>query len=117
MPRKTLACVSLLAYIALPYTAHAQERSLTTRELVQLALERNRDLSAARERVAEAQGLLRQAGVRQNPTLELEGTTGQPLGTHGEEEYSAGFFQPVELGGKRGKRIAVGSAGVTLAQA
>ncbi len=95
----------------------AQDRPRTTHDLVQLALDRNRDLLAARQRVAEAQGLLRQAGVRLNPTVELEAGTGRPLGTHGEQDFSASYFQPIETAGKRSKRVAVGQTGVTLAEA
>ncbi len=85
--------------------------------LVRNALERNRELQAARRRIEEAQGLLRQAGVRLAPTVEFEGATGRPLGTHGEEEYSAGFFYPVQTAGKRQKRVQVARAGLDLARA
>lgn len=95
----------------------AQDRPRTTREIVQYALEQNRELQAARQRVEEAQALLRQAGVRLNPTLEFEGATGRPLGTHGEQEYSAGYFQPIETAGKRDKRTVVGQQSVMSAEA
>lgn len=95
----------------------AQERARTPAEVVQLAIEQNRELQAARQKVVEAQGLLRQAGVRLNPTLEIEGASGRPFGSRSEQEYSAGYFQPIELGGKRDKRTAVGQYGVTIAQA
>ena len=62
----------------------AQDRPRTTTELVQLALENNRDLLAARERVAEARGLLRRAGVRPNPTVEVDYGTGRPVGSGGD---------------------------------
>ena len=88
-----------------------------TRELVQLALERNRDLLAARERVAEARGLLRRAGVRPSPTVELDYGTGRPVGAPGDEQASVSYFHPIELGGKRGKRQAVGVGGVAAAEA
>jgi cobalt-zinc-cadmium efflux system outer membrane protein len=97
--------------------AQAQDRPLTTAEVVQRALERNRDLLSARERVAEAQGLRRQAGMRLAPTVEIEAGTGRPLGTRGEEEYSASYFQPIETAGKRAKRVTVSQHSVTLAEA
>lgn len=96
-------------------TTHVQAQSLDT--LVQTAFERSREILATRQRLVEAQGLLRQAGVRPNPTLEIEGGTGRPLGTQGEEEYSAGYFQPIELGGKRDKRKRVAEVSVELAKA
>src|SRR5581483_5219385 len=94
----------------------AQDRPRTSTEIVQMALEQNRELQAARQRVVEAQALQRQAGVRLSPTLEVEAASGRPLGTHGEQEYSAGYFQPIETGGKREKRLAVSASGVRLAE-
>lgn len=86
-------------------------------ELVRIAIERNREFLALRQRVTEAEALLRQAGVRPAPTLELEGGTGRPLGTVGEEEYSAGYFHPIETLGKRDKRIRVAQKSLELAEA
>lgn len=117
MTRNVRASACLLTSLLLGVgSARAQDRPLTTADVVQRALERNRDLLAARQRVAEAQGLLRQAGVRLAPTVEIEAGTGRPLGTLGEEEYSASYFHPIETAGKRAKRIAVGRQGVTLAE-
>jgi len=93
---------------------HAQN---SLNELVQGALDRNREVLAVRQRLNEAQGLLHQAGVRPNPTLEINAGTGRPLGTVGEEEYSAGYFHPLELGGKRDKRMRVAELSVELAKA
>ena len=118
MTRRVRASACLLAsLLAGAAGAAAQTRPLTTAEVVQLALARNRDLTAARERVAEARGLLRQAGVRLAPTVEVEAATGRPLGTHGEEEFTAGYFQPIETAGKRGKRITVSGHNVAVAEA
>ena len=97
--------------------AQAQNAANNLDALVQSALANNRELLATRLRLAEAEGLLRQAGVRPNPTLEIEGGTGRPLRTTGEEEYSAGYFHPIELGGKREKRRRVAEVSVDLAKA
>src|SRR5581483_4630222 len=80
--------------------------------LIQEAFARNRELLAVQQRVAEARGLLRQAGVRPVPTIETNGASGRPLGTVGEEEYSVGYFQPIETGGKRPKRLLVAEKGL-----
>lgn len=85
-------------------------------QLVQQAFERNREILAARQRVEEARGLLRQAGVRPVPTVEVNAGSGRPLGTQGEEEYTVGYFQPIETGGKRSKRVAVAEKGLELAE-
>jgi cobalt-zinc-cadmium efflux system outer membrane protein len=86
-------------------------------DLIQTALERNRELAAVRQRVAEARGLLKQAGVRPASSLQLGGVTGRPLGSPGKEEYSAGYSVPVELGGKRDRRLQVADKLVGLAEA
>ena len=70
--------------------------------------------------VRQAHGLARQAAARPNPTASVEmenfNGTGPYRGTGvAETTYSVGL--PVELGGKRGARIAAGRAGVDAARA
>ena len=86
-------------------------------DLVRIAIERNRELQATQQRVVEARGLLRQAGIRPAPSLQFEGATGRPSGSPGEEEYAAGYSQPLEMAGKRDKRVRVAEKGVALAEA
>jgi cobalt-zinc-cadmium efflux system outer membrane protein len=86
-------------------------------QLIQQAFEQNREVLAAQQRVAEARGLLRQAGVRPAPTVESNAASGRPLGTKGEEEFAVGYFQPIEVGGKRPKRVLVAEKGLELAEA
>ena len=86
-------------------------------DLVRAGIANNKDLAAVRERIAEAKGLARQAGVRPAPTLELSGATGKPLGTIGQEEYGAGYSQPIETFGKRGKRVRVAEYSIAIAEA
>jgi cobalt-zinc-cadmium efflux system outer membrane protein len=89
----------------------------TVDELVRAGIANNKDLAAVRERIAEAKGLTRQAGVRPSPTLGLNGATGKPLGTIGEEVYGAEYSQSVETFGKRGKRIRVAEFSIGIAEA
>jgi len=89
----------------------------TVDDLVRAGIANNKDLAAVRERIAEAKGLTRQAGVRPAPTLGLNGATGKPLGTIGEEQYGAEYSQPVESFGKRGKRIRVAEFSIGIAEA
>ena len=117
MRHSVLSALIVACGVALAQTATAQDRALSTRDLVQLAGTRNRDVLAAKQRIAEAQGVVRQSGVRLNPTVEIEAGTGRPLGTQGEEEFSASYFHPFELGSKRDKRIDVAEKGVAVAQA
>ena len=91
--------------------------ALGAADLVEMAIQRNRDFLAVRERIAETQGLLRQAGIRPAPALEIEESTGRPLGTKGEEAFSAAYFHTVETFGKRAKRIAVAQKSTDMADA
>src|SRR5262249_27545977 len=86
-------------------------------QLIEEAFDRNREILAARQRVQEAEGLLRQAGVRPVPTMEANAGSGRPLSSQGEQEYTVGYFQPIETGGKRSKRVAVAEKGLQLAEA
>ncbi len=86
-------------------------------QLIQQSLAQNREIQAVQQRLAEARGRLRQAGNRPAPTLESNAGSGRPLGTTGEEEYSIGYFQPIETGGKRPKRLLVAEKEVELADA
>jgi cobalt-zinc-cadmium efflux system outer membrane protein len=89
----------------------------TVDDLVRAGIANSKDLPAVRERIAEAKGLTRQAGVRPAPTLGLNGATGKPLGTIGEEQYGAEYSQAVETFGKRGKRIRVAEFSIGIAEA
>jgi cobalt-zinc-cadmium efflux system outer membrane protein len=95
----------------------APSTSSTVDDLVRAGIANNKDLAAIRERLAEAKGLTRQAGVRPAPTLGLSGATGKPLGTLGEEQYGTEYSQPIETFGKRGKRIRVAEFSIGIAKA
>lgn len=98
--------------------AKPQERSQTTLEdLVRTSLDRNREVQALRQRVAQARGLARQAGMHPAPSLEAEGLSGRPLGSTGDQEFTAAFLQPVEAFGKRKNRVSVADSAVALAEA
>ena len=85
-------------------------------QLVQTALARNAELLAARQRITEAQGLLRQSGFRTNPSIDASIGNGRILGSAGEREISLGYNHVFELGGKRERRVEVSEIGVQLAQ-
>ncbi len=111
--KRVFSVWAALAALAAP----AQTPALGSEDLVRLANQRNREFLAGKQRVAEAQGLLRQAGVRPNPTIEIQQSTGRPLGTRGEGEFSSGYFHTFETFGKRTKRLDVARKGVDLAEA
>lgn len=80
---------------------------LTVERLVELGGSRRADLLAARQRLAIAEGRLRQAQLRPNPTLDTEYGSPRFLGGEAESDFSAGVSQVFETGGKRSKRVAV----------
>jgi cobalt-zinc-cadmium efflux system outer membrane protein len=102
--------------MAIPVWAQTDQASPSS-VLLEKAIENNRELLAVRQRVEEARGLLRQAGVRPAPTLETSAATGRPLATVGEEQFGFGIAQTFETAGKRSKRIRVAEAQLALAGA
>ena len=115
----TTGVLSMSVVLLLPFALHAQGPGggVGMNDLVRLAIENNRELAALRQRLPEARGLRRQAETRPVPTLEFSGTTGRPLGTVGEEQYSASYNYTVETGDKRSRRIEVAELGIALVQA
>ena len=125
MPKTKRALVKCLALVLLwavigslapKVWAQGAQPQLTGNDLVEIALKRNGEYLALTQRVTEARALLRQAGVRLAPTVEVEVSTGKPLRSPGEEEYSAGYYQPIETAGKRDKRMQVAEKAIELAQ-
>ncbi|MGI8642308.1 MAG: TolC family protein [Pyrinomonadaceae bacterium] len=80
---------------------------LNIERLIELGQSRRTDLLAARQRLAIAEGRLRQAGFRPNPTLDTEYGSPRFLGGDAESDLSVGVTQVFELGGKRSRRVAV----------
>ena len=116
MPWKVSAALLLLPLGTMAAPPQPGGEAHAAKDLIQTAIERNREILALKQRVVEARALLRQAGVRPPSSVQLNGATGSPLGSPGKEEYSAGYSQPIETGGKRDKRIAVAEKGVILAE-
>jgi len=109
-----------LAAILLSWTAALGQEPGTeysAKKLVETALQRNREYLAARAKVTEADALLRQAGIRPTPSLEIETASGKLLGSPGESIYSAAYFQTIETGGKRDRRIDVAEKAKAVAEA
>ena len=98
----------------------AAEPAPPYRELLAQAQSSAPRLAEAEAGVRQAQGLARQAAARPNPTASVEmenfSGTGPYRGTGvAETTFSVGL--PIELGGKRGARVAAGRAGVDAARA
>jgi outer membrane protein, heavy metal efflux system len=86
-------------------------------DLVRRALASNGELAAVRIEIERARARLQQAGLRPNPTLDFEQTTGRFTGAPGESEISVGLAMPLELGGKRSKRIELAQAELEAVEA
>jgi cobalt-zinc-cadmium efflux system outer membrane protein len=86
-------------------------------DLVRRALTSNGELAAARIDIERARARRRQAGLRPNPTLDFEQTTGRFTGAAGETERSIGVAVPIELGGKRRRRIELAEAELEASEA
>jgi cobalt-zinc-cadmium efflux system outer membrane protein len=86
-------------------------------DLVRRALASNGELAAARIGIERARARMRQAGLRPNPTLDFEQTTGRFTGAAGESERSIGVALPIELGGKRRRRIELAQAELEASEA
>lgn len=86
-------------------------------EIVRRALAANGELAAARMEIERARARLRQAGLRPNPTIDVEQSTGRFTNSPGEGEVSVGVAVPIELGGKRRRRIELAQAELEAAAA
>lgn len=103
--RSIFSLCALLFWASLLGAQQTASTLSTVDDLVRTGIANNKDLAAVRERIAEAKGVVRQAGVRPSPTLGLSGVTGKPLGTIGEEQYGAEYAQTLETFGKRENRL------------
>ncbi|HZS07716.1 MAG TPA: TolC family protein [Blastocatellia bacterium] len=74
-------------------------------DAVRYALASNKGLMADRRLIAEATGRLKQAGLKPNPMLEVAGSIDPKSPT--ENGFSVGVSLPLELGGRRARRIEV----------
>ena len=86
-------------------------------DLVRRALAGNGELLAARLDIEKARARMRQAGLRPNPTIDFEHTTGRFTGASGENETSVGFALLLEVGGKRKRRIQLAQAELEASEA
>jgi cobalt-zinc-cadmium efflux system outer membrane protein len=99
----------------LPFTpARAQvQGEMTVASLVQHALRQNRELLAMRKQVDWTRGGLTQARLRPNPAIEISGLR-QANGT--DNNLSVGASLPLELFGRRERRVEVAERELELMQ-
>lgn len=93
------------------------QQGTSAADLVRRALSSNGELVAARLEVERARARMRQAGLRPNPSLDFEQTTGRLTGSAGESETSVGVSVPLELGGQRRRRVELARVELEAAEA
>ena len=85
--------------------------SLTVNELVARALRDNPELRAARTAIDAARGQLRQAGLRPNPMLDLNGSQNV---AGPDNMQTIGISWPLDLAGRKPARVAVAERALAL---
>jgi outer membrane protein TolC len=95
----------------------AQTR-LTLQDAVDRALESRASLKAETERVASAEGLKQQAAAWPNPEFQFQNENLRPGQDYANDvDTLAYFIQPLDILGKRGRRIEAAERGVARTQA
>lgn len=94
------------ATAAQPPPAAAPTAGVEVEALIDYALAHNQQLAAERQRIAEALGRLKQAGLKANPMLEGSGQTSLP--ESGMQNIAIGLSLPLEVG-RRSRRLSVAS--------
>ncbi len=82
-----------------------QTNGMLADDAVAYALSHNGELQAVRKEIEAAQAMVKQARLRANPKLDIEGTRQVPPGK--DNSLMASAMLPLELGGRRAARIAV----------
>ncbi|MBI4441818.1 MAG: TolC family protein [Acidobacteria bacterium] len=80
---------------------------MNAEDLIRIASQRSRELLAARQNLIIGQGRFAQAGLRPNPSINYDSTNDRSFGAEGEGGFGISYQHPIELGGKRGKRLEV----------
>ncbi len=88
-----------------------QTNGMTANDAVAYALAHNGELEAARTETAAARAMVKQARLRSNPRLDIDGTRQIP---GKDNSLMATAMLPLELGGRRRARIAVAERAVEV---
>ncbi len=94
-----------------------QTDGISLSEIVKRAFGNNGEIKIAQLEVDKARARLIQAGLRPNPTIEVEQTSGRLAGSPGDSEFSAGVSLPLDLYGQRSRRIDLANADISLKEA
>lgn len=119
MSIRVFAAALCVTALLLPQKLQAADKTLSLQETLRRVLAVNPRLTAAERDIGMATGRRIQAGALPNPEVSAEVDnilgSGAYRGTQS-AETSLQLGQLVELGGKRDARIAIGSAGIEVAQ-
>ncbi len=111
----TPSSVSAINLALAPY--FDPQQGAASSDLIRRALQANGELAAARQDATRARARLQQAGLRPNPTIDFEQTTGALTGSGSESQASIGVALPLEVGGRRRSRIALAQAELEATEA
>jgi outer membrane protein, heavy metal efflux system len=112
-----VGCGALLIVGCAAASALAQQ-TLTVREAVDRALASRPSLKAEAERVTVAEGLRQQAAARPNPEFQFQNENLRPGQTYSRDVDTLAYVvQPLDILGKRGRRIDAAEQTVTRTQA
>ncbi len=114
-PTVSAATATLLEQRSAPFTEPLQ--GVSPADLVRCALTANNELAAFRREIERARARLQQSGLRPNPTLDFEQSSGRLANNPGDRATSVGLALPLEVGGQRGRRIELAQAELAAAQA
>jgi outer membrane protein, heavy metal efflux system len=118
---RLLQCLGLILLAGVVTAAAEIPAELTLSQAVDLALAQNASLAAASAGVASTMHLERQAGYRPNPAFALQSEnwrwTGEPPFKAGQDlDIYAYFSQPIEMGGKRSRRVQLAQQDTQIAE-
>jgi cobalt-zinc-cadmium efflux system outer membrane protein len=116
MKKRRVLRLCLGVFLATTIGRPQENGSITLSGLIQASLDRNREILALRQRIAQTQGLRQQAGVRPALTIEAEGGSGRPLGSVGEQEFTTALIERIETFGKRANRVHIADLSVAMAR-
>lgn len=88
-----------------------RQSGMTAGEVVRFALENNGEIRAMRDETEAARALVRQAALRANPKLQIEGGQ-EVIGKQNNLMVSGAL--PLELGGRRAARIAIAESELAM---
>lgn len=111
--RLTYVTALIVAAIAAATPLRAEDKIFSLPEIIAMARDNNGELKALRQELGIGEAGKTRAGLRPNPTLELDGATGALTGSSSENRAAIGVSQEFLLGGKRDKRLTVAETELT----